>query len=142
MVIDKEITDVRIEKIRANLVDLSNLAKLNYDEFSSKPEHIAATERMLQISIQAMLDLGNHIIAEKGFEEPLEYKDVFIILGKRGIFDKNFVKILTDMVGMRNRLVHVYFEVSPEKLHQFITSELDDFEKFIKIILEYIKSNP
>lgn len=142
MVIDKEITDVRIEKIRANLVDLRNLSKLSYDEFKSQDMNIAAAERMLQISIQAMLDIGNHIIAEKGFEEPLEYKDVFVILGRRGVFDKDFVSTLTEMVGLRNRLAHVYLEVSPEKLYKFITTELGDFEKFVKIILEYIESNP
>lgn len=43
------------------------------------------------------------------------------------------------MVSLRNRLVHVYLEVSPEKLYQFITTELDDFEKFIKIILKYVE---
>jgi len=138
MPIDKEIVYGRIEKIRACLVDLKDLAKLSLRDFTKNYKNVAAAERLLQISIEAMLDIGSHIIAEKGFEAPQEYRDVFVILAKRGLFDNEFLNSLSKMVGLRNKLVHVYMEVDPEKIHQFINDDLDDFEKYIKIVVNYI----
>lgn len=78
--IDQEIITARLERIRANLTDLRDLAKLPSDKFQTSRQYLAAAEHLLQISIEAMLDIGNHIIAEKGFEPPAEYREVFEIL--------------------------------------------------------------
>lgn len=137
MTLNKEIIDSRIEKIRVNLVDLKNIAKLSEKEFLRDSIKKGAAERCLQISIEAMLDIGNHIIAEKGFEQPMEYRDIFIILGKRGVFNNAFIEKLVEMAGLRNRLVHVYMDVDPKQIYQFIVKDLSDLEEFIKQILIY-----
>ncbi len=42
------------------------------------------------------------------------------------------------MVGFRNRMVHLYQNVSDERVYEFSTSELDDFEVFIARIMELL----
>jgi len=137
MVIDQEIIDSRLEKIRANLVDLKTMAKLTAKDFLSDSIKISAAERNLQISIEAMLDIGNHIIAEKGFEQPTEYRDIFLVLGKRGVFSGSFTEKLVEMAGLRNRLVHVYMDIDPKQIYEFLTRDLGDFDAFVKQILIY-----
>lgn len=138
MKFDEEVINSRIEKIRSNLTHLEKYGKMSYKEFSSDIEHIATAERLLQVSIEAMLDIGNHIIATAGFEEPKEYRDIFLILGRRNVLNNDLVKRTVDMVGLRNRLVHGYIEVDNKKLYKFVTNELNDFTEFIKQIYDYV----
>ena len=43
------------------------------------------------------------------------------------------------MAGYRNRLVHLYWEVTDEEMLEKIKDRLDDFDMFCKYILEYVK---
>ncbi len=138
MKFDEEVINSRVEKIRSNLTYLKRYGKMSRKEFSSSVEHISTAERLLQVSIEAMLDIGNHIIATAGFEEPKEYRDIFLILGKRKVLNESLVKRTLEMVGLRNRLVHGYIEIDSRKLHDFVANELDDFNKFIKQIHNYV----
>jgi len=45
------------------------------------------------------------------------------------------------MTGLRNKLVHVYMEVNPEKIYSFLNADLGDFEKYIRIVLKYIEAD-
>ena len=36
------------------------------------------------------------------------------------------------MAGLRNRLVHVYWEVAPQHVHEVWQSRLDDFDRFAR----------
>lgn len=36
------------------------------------------------------------------------------------------------MVGLRNRLVHGYDEVDPDRLYEIITTKLDDLTRFVQ----------
>ena len=46
---------------------------------------------------------------------------------------------LLEMAGYRNRLVHFYFEVSPEELYQILQNNLDDVERFCHYMVEILK---
>jgi len=44
---------------------------------------------------------------------------------------------LVNMAGYRNRLVHLYHEVTEGKLHSILSSELDDLRRFVRAIRDY-----
>jgi uncharacterized protein YutE (UPF0331/DUF86 family) len=43
------------------------------------------------------------------------------------------------MAGMRNLLVHVYWEINDELVYRTIQSELDDFRKFRAYVMSFLK---
>jgi len=44
------------------------------------------------------------------------------------------------MAKFRNRLVHLYWEISPEKIFEIIQNNLEYFKLFEKKIVEFIRS--
>ena len=136
--LDKESIQSKVARIRLNLVELRKLAKIPLKEYMSSIQHTAVAERLLQISIEAMLDIGSHIIAEEGLGEPLEYRNVFMILSQARILPRNKEKQFLNMVGLRKRIVHLYEDMDHKKIHQFLKRDLADFETFVEIIAHYI----
>jgi len=43
------------------------------------------------------------------------------------------------MVGLRNRLVHLYMTVEAKRIYQVLRENLDDFDRFVNYILKAFK---
>lgn len=91
-------------------------------------------------TLEAMFDIGGHILAKTyGFEE-IEYKAIAKQLGERGIVTRELSDILGRMAGYRNRMVHFYKEVTPEELYTIVAHQLGDIERFNKEIVSFVKT--
>lgn len=90
----------------------------------------------LQRAVQAVLDIGNHLISEKNLSLPTTNREIFIILGDAGYLSKDMQNRLTKMAGFRNISVHDYQAINGEILEAIVTKHLDDFKQFLKIIFE------
>lgn len=64
------------------MADLKPFQKLSAEEYKRDRIAQAVVERKLQLAIQICLDIGSHIVAEQGFREPEDNKDVFVILNE------------------------------------------------------------
>lgn len=90
----------------------------------------------LQRACEAAIDLAMHIISEKRLGMPQESREAFILLEKAGILDASLSKQLQAMVGFRNIAVHNYQQISMDILHAILDKHLDDFRKFISVLLK------
>lgn len=113
---------------------------ISVGELEENYELKSAIERNLELALESMLDIGEMIISEAGFEKPEDYKSVVLILGKRGVLPKAFAEKLVPAVGVRNILVHMYTEVDIEKICEFLRENLGDFDEFAKHVANYLKS--
>lgn len=91
---------------------LRDLAALPVEEFEGDPRSYGSAERFLQLAIETTLRIGNHVIAAEGLSQPDTYADVFRVLGEEDVLPAAFAEQLRPMARMRNRLVHVYDEVT------------------------------
>jgi len=91
----------------------------------------SSAESYLRRSLEAIFDIGRHILAKTYGLKELEYKDIARQLGEKGIVEKDYSKILVKMAGYRNRMIHLYHEVSSEEIYHIIQNHLNDLEKFI-----------
>ena len=66
------------------------------------------TERLVQLVIQALLDLGLMVITALGGRTPKGYSEVGELLSDLGVLGEGDAKLLKSMSGMRNILVHAY----------------------------------
>lgn len=137
--LNRELILDRMSRVRDYVKNLKELGKLPMEEFVSDFKATSSAERLLQISIEACLDIGNHIISRCGLERPREYKDVFLTLGREGILTYPFAEKLIPMVKFRNRLVHLYWEVDKEEVYEIVKNKLTDIEEFIKYVTEYLE---
>ncbi|MEW6739251.1 MAG: type VII toxin-antitoxin system HepT family RNase toxin [Nitrospirota bacterium] len=142
MVISRLQTD-KIEKnlslIQEFLIELKRLSLMTEDEFLSDRRNPAAAESYLRRSLEAVFDIGRHILAKSyGFKD-LEYKNIAIELGEKGVINNEYSKNLIKMAGYRNRMVHLYHEISSEEIYQILKGHLSDIEKFIVEIVGFIE---
>ncbi|MCP8320309.1 MAG: DUF86 domain-containing protein [archaeon] len=70
-------------------------------------------ERLVQLIIQALLDLGLMALSALG-SSPKGYGDVAALLGKFGLLNFNDAELMRSMAGLRNVLVHAYVGVNRE----------------------------
>lgn len=88
----------------------------------------------LQRACEACLDLAIHIISERNLGVPQSSRDVFDLLFRNGLLDKELNQSIKAMVGFRNIAIHDYQGVQVEIIQGIIEEQLDDFEKFIAAI--------
>lgn len=94
----------------------------------------------LRIALESILDISRHIIAVKGFGiADLETENIIDILGKNGVIPYEFSLKIRGMAGMRNAIVHVYWNLDYEKIFEMIKDRLSDFEDFARYIVQYIE---
>ncbi|MDD4568691.1 MAG: DUF86 domain-containing protein, partial [Tepidanaerobacteraceae bacterium] len=86
--IDKKRILDKIRVIQDCLSKLDVLSRLSVDEFTSDFKNFDSAKYNLQIAIEAMIDIGNHIISRKGLGTPKTYRDTFEILHKGQVVPK------------------------------------------------------
>lgn len=136
--IDQEKIKTKIEIIRENLNELKKMKGLSLEDLSANARDLAAAKYFIRTSIEAMIDIGMHIIAKGLLGTPSTNIEVVITLAKKGIVPERNLEVYTKMVKYRNRLTHFYSEVTVQEIYNIIQTHLVDFETFIKDILIYL----
>jgi uncharacterized protein YutE (UPF0331/DUF86 family) len=123
---------VRPNIIRARLLHLaSSLAHLQtLRAFATSerldPLRILAAERAMQVAIEAVFDIGHHLLAGRGRPIPATYREVIPALVADGVVAPELGSRLGGMAGFRNILVHDYADVLPDLLWSAIDDHLED----------------
>jgi uncharacterized protein YutE (UPF0331/DUF86 family) len=125
-----------ISKAVARLKRLSYLDERDFLD-DDRP---AIAESYLRRSLEAIFDIGRHIIAKTAGKGIVEYKEIAIALGDRGVITKHLAERLRLMEGNRNQLVHFYHEVNDRELYLVTKSNLADIEDFVKEMKTFIES--
>ena len=137
--VNPNIVTSRIHKIRECVGFLKKIAKIaNEESFLKDPFLSASAERYLQVAIQAVLDICNHIVADLGLEAPSEYRQVPDILAREKLLPTGLSKRMAAMIGLRNILVHEYLKLDRRLVYHVLKKDLGDFEKFIKAVSKFL----
>jgi len=137
--INKEVIISRMIEIEKDYNKLSQFKDFSIDEFK-KEENFAIAEHYLRRALEAVFDIGNHMLSRVSGLRVTTYKDIAINLGKINIVQKEFAdQKLLKMAGYRNRLIHFYSEITVEEIYKIIQFELNDFMEFLKYIKKVIE---
>ena len=79
----------RIMFMQDNLEKLNRLRKIDRDIFVKDFRNVDSAKYLLQVTIEAMIDISNHIIARNRWGSPETNKESFEILAEHGIIEKN-----------------------------------------------------
>ena len=93
-------------------------------------------------ALEALLDLGRHILGKGLGKGALEYKQVAVGLRNEGVLDEHAGAALVEMAGYRNRLVHFYDEVGAVELYEICTRRVDDVREVRDQLLAWLRANP
>jgi len=137
-VIDETKILSKIRVIKENLTKLSKLKEVPEDVFKSDFEKYDSAKYGLQTSIEAMIDICNHIISRKCLGMPKTKADSFVILCQNNILSSNMQDTFTAMARFRNRVVHLYDEVDTGDVYQYVIEGISDINAFIDDIQNYL----
>lgn len=114
----------------------------SFERFAAEPRNVAAADSFLRRALEALMDLGRHILA-KGFGRAVsEYREVARQLLDAGVLDEETARRVGKMAGYRNRLVHFYDEVTPEELYRICTQHLEEISAAVNALLSWVRGHP
>lgn len=136
--VDKEKIRSKIQTIEGNTAKLKELKKYSLREFLNDFRNIEAAKHLLQVNVEAMIDVANHISARNRWKSPATSAEAFALLGQNGYLNDDEVITISKMIKFRNRLVHLYHTVDNKEIYNILQENLDDFNIFIKSIVNKI----
>jgi len=137
--VDKEVIESLCISIRGSLKELSDAQDIDWNKFVKDNRSRRFVERLLQIAIEAMIDIGHHIISDEGFREPQSYRDVFKVLTENGILPEDDLPKYEKIASFRNILVHQYEKIDDSIVYGIFKNNLKDLEEYVAYILSWLE---
>jgi uncharacterized protein YutE (UPF0331/DUF86 family) len=125
-------------EMRKNVQRLSILGGLSRDEFTNDPDKVASAKYHLIVAIEVCIDICTHLISRNGYRVPEDYGDTFKVMSEVGALDTSFSDELVKMAKFRNRLVHLYWEMDENQVHDISQNKLGDFKRFLDSIASFL----
>ncbi|MEK7325666.1 MAG: DUF86 domain-containing protein [Chloroflexota bacterium] len=117
---------------------LGRLAELSEADFLADFTKVESAKHLLQVSVEACLDIAHHIVADGGYRTPQDSFDTFVVLNEEKILPDDFLPILRQMTSFRNRVVHLYWDVDDQIVYQTAQHNLADLDRFAQLISNYL----
>ncbi len=88
----------------------------------------------LLVSIQASIDIANHLVAANSTRRPETYRESFAILCDEGLIPEDLADQLSDLAGFRNVLVHVYWRLNLDEVYGVLQEDLPTVNRFKNLV--------
>lgn len=137
--IDQRVVEERLAYIDRMLGHLQGYRGLEWEQFRRDEVKCHAALYELQTALEAVTDIGNHLIAALNLRRPTERTDVPAILGEAGIIPEALAVKLQQAIGLRNVIVHGYLHLVLEIVYVVIQERLGDIEEFCRAITELLE---
>lgn len=138
--VDNDKIEMMLRNLREYTGHLKKIAKIDKAAYLIEPMIFGSARYFLMVAIENCIDIGNHIIAAQQLRAPKNYKDIFKVLSEAGIFPEEFSRTMQNLAGLRNLLVHVYWQIDDDMIYESLSKELDDFNKFISYVLAFLNA--
>ena len=131
---------LRLVLILDYLNEIKPLASMSLEDFLNNRYMQRAAERLLEITVQAAIDINNHLLKEQfglaipsnaiGFQE----------LSRCGVISEELASQLADSGRLRNRLAHRYDEIDYEILFTVLSKALEHYPLYAQQVEKFIDS--
>jgi uncharacterized protein YutE (UPF0331/DUF86 family) len=132
----------RIAWVDRMLKEIQSLPVADRASFLAESRNVWAAESCLRRAIEALFDIGRHILARGFGRGDVEYREIADGLGGTGVLDPPESTLMRMLAGYRNRLVHFYHEVSADELFDICTRQLDDLSRIRGAYHRWVESHP
>jgi len=119
----------------ATLGNLRSLGSLTTKQLDGDWRTKMAVERGLQILVEIVIDICQHIIAESGKTPASTSRDAVELCVQMGVLSST--EPFQRMIQFRNLVVHMYERIDSVFLADILSNRLGDFERFRDEVLAY-----
>ncbi len=139
--IDRERILAKLDELDGYLRELRSIAPAEFSEYQII-EKKRACERLLQVSVEAAIDVCALLVAGLRLGLPGEEDDLFEKLLRREVISSSMAVVLKRMKGLRNLLVHEYGRINDEIVFETVRQRLGDFDAFKREVLGFLGKLP
>jgi len=122
----------KLQAITDSLSKLEELAQMDRDVFLADFRSIDSAKYNLQTSIEAMIDICNHIVSRKRLRVPATNVESFEVVSEAGLLPADALPVYRSLARFRNRIVHMYDEVDDSQIYEILQTRLDDIRVFVQ----------
>ncbi len=140
MVVSRSIVEKKLAKLEHTIRKLTELSLVSWEEYNKSEAFQDRTERNLQLAAQVCVDIGSHIIADRGYRSPEGYADVFTVLYEKGLLPGKLTETMRQIAGFRNILVHEYLEIDNSIVYECL-SHLHDFKSYAAYVVKLLQAD-
>ncbi|HWQ14581.1 MAG TPA: DUF86 domain-containing protein [Roseiflexaceae bacterium] len=139
--INRRVVGDRLRLAAEYIAEIQALPLADRTIFLADRRNAAAAESYLRRALEALLDIGRHILA-KGFATGVsEYKEIATRLRDAQVLTAQESSLLFTMAGYRNR-VDFYHEITPDELYSICTSQLGEVEQVADAYRRWVNAHP
>jgi len=120
------------------LNSLKGFESITLEEYLDDYNKQLVVERLLQLIIQVAIDINRYFLKQLEIEQPETNFEIFIEVGRRGIIAMELAEQLAPSGSLRNRLVHMYEEIDPVKVHEAIQKALQVYRIYQRQVTNYL----
>ena len=120
------------------LAELRPFRDVSRERFTSEPALHHLAERYLHLACESVLDIAQHVIANRGYTQASSYRNAIEVLEEEGLIDEDLSARLQRWMGFRNILVHLYLDIDHSRVYDAIREDLGDFETFAAAMSRFL----
>lgn len=136
--VDRDRILAKLDELEGSLNELRQIAPATFEAYQAI-EKRRACERLLQISIESLVDICNLFVSGLRLGLPSEENDLFEKLERAGVISTKMRETLQRLKAFRNLLVHEYGRINDRLVFEFLQIRLGDFENFRREILKALE---
>lgn len=138
--INQSAIEDKLFRLNENIKFIDDVLKKYDKEILADRPLYYGLQHLLQISIEIIIDIGSHILAEKFSVNPKTYADVILALGDKNIVNSKFAEGQAEMAKFRNMLVHYYDSLDDKKVLEYSRSAPEIFRIFGKAFSDFLQN--
>ena len=120
----------RLQRLEQYIAELERQQSATLQTFRSDFTRQLAVERAFQAAVESCTDIAAHIVSVYSLGHPQESRDVYRFLAEAGYLDESFSEAMMAMVGFRNRIVHLYWDIDVDRLYQYLQQDVPLLRRF------------
>lgn len=136
--IEPEVVSAKLEFMNRYLDRLEAYSSISLEDYLNSPDTQTLVERFLQLIAETGNDANRHILKGLGREQPTTNRDTPIAIAQAGVIDRDLARRLSQSIGLRNVIVHLYDEIDPTVVHGAISKTLRDYSMYQVQINHYL----
>lgn len=130
-----------IAKLEEYLDKLQFLQRYGKKEFLQNWQIEVQMDRMMQVSIECSIDIGEEILSGLKARIPKTYKETFLLLYQNKIITYSLMKKLQQLAEFRNELVHDYLYLGPEKIYDIFVITPHMIADYLKAVKGFLRKD-
>lgn len=139
---NQRIVAERLAWVQRMVDEIRALPLGSLEEFTGDRRNVGAAESCLRRALEALLDLGRHLLAKVFGEAVTEYKRIADELDRLKVLSPESAHRLRVLAGYRNRMVHFYQDVTAEELYAICTRDIEDLLAVRDAFLNWLQIHP